>query len=545
MAKELNFSNDMRKKVYAGAHKVAQAVESTLGPAGRTVIVEMGSYPLVTRDGVTVAKNIDLEDPVENIGASLIRNISSTTDTDAGDGTSTSTVIADAIMSEGLKVIDNGVSPIGVKNGIDAAVKSVIDELKRITTEVETEDQILQVASISANNDKELGKLIAEAISTAGTAGVVTTGESKTAETYMDFVEGMSFPNGYISPYFSTDKDNLTVEFNDAYILLANKSISTINSLIPILDTMIKRNKPILIIAEDVEGEALSNLIINSLKGVIKVCAVKAPGFGDRKVDMLDDIAILTGGTVVKEEAGMRLEGTPETDLGRARTIKVTKDRTTIIGGAGDPDEINERIEKIQKELETVESEFEKEKLQERLARLAGGVAVIMVGDISETALKEKKFRIEDALNATRAAIEEGVIPGGGAALCHISETLKRRPHETPIAGGDGFDLGYDIVINAIQRPIKAIADNSGVSGEVVCNKVAEMGESGGYNALTGEYVDMMEHGIIDPVKVTRLALQNAASVASLVITSSCSITNKPEKNVDPMNGMVPMGEVY
>ena len=546
MSKELNFSNDMRKKVYAGAHKVAQAVSSTLGPAGRTVIIETGNYPLITRDGVTVARYVDLEDHVENIGASLIKNISSTTDTDAGDGTSTSTVIADAIMSEGLKVIDNGVSPIGVKNGIDAAVESVVEELKRITTEVETEDQILQVASISANNDRELGKLIAEAISTAGTAGVVTTGESKTAETYMDFVEGMSFPNGYISPYFSTDKDNLTVEFNDAYILLANKSISNINSLVPILDPMIRKNKPILIIAEDVEGEALSNLIINSLKGVIKVCAVKAPGFGDRKVDMLDDIAILTGGTVVKEEAGMRLESTPETDLGRARTIKVTKDRTTIIGGAGNPDEINERIEKIQKELETVESEFEKEKLQERLARLAGGVAVIMVGDVSETALKEKKFRIEDALNATRAAIEEGVIPGGGSALCHISETLKTRPHETPVAGGTGYDIGYNIVIDAIKKPIKAIADNSGVSGEVVCNKVAELGENYGYNALTGEYVDMMKNGIIDPVKVTRLALQNAASVASLVITSSCSITNRPDdKKNNPYEGMVPMGDVY
>ena len=306
MAKELNFSNDMRKKVYAGAHKVAQAVESTLGPAGRTVIVEMGSYPLVTRDGVTVAKNIDLEDPVENIGASLIRNISSTTDTDAGDGTSTSTVIADAIMSEGLKVVDNGVSPIGVRNGIEAAVDSVVEELKRITTEVETEDQIVQVASISANNDKELGKLIAEAISTAGTAGVVTTGESKTTETYMDFVEGMSFPNGYISPYFSTDKDALTVEFEDAYILMCNKVVSNITPLLPILDALAKAGKPLLLIAEDVDGEALSTLIVNSLRGLIKVCAIKAPGFGNSKKDQLEDIAILTGGQVVSDETGVR-----------------------------------------------------------------------------------------------------------------------------------------------------------------------------------------------------------------------------------------------
>lgn len=544
MAKELNFSNDMRKKVYAGAHKVAQAVESTLGPAGRTVIVEMGSYPLVTRDGVTVAKNIDLEDTVENIGASLIRNISSTTDTDAGDGTSTSTVIADAIMSEGLKVVDNGVSPIGVRNGIEVAVESVVEELKRITTEIETEDQIVQVASISANNDKELGKLIAEAISTAGTAGVVTTGESKTTETYMDFVEGMSFPNGYISPYFSTDKDALTVEFEDAYILMCNKVVSNITPLLPILDALAKAGKPLLLIAEDVDGEALSTLIVNSLRGLIKVCAIKAPGFGNSKKDQLEDIAILTGGQVVSDETGVRFESLTVQDLGRARTIKVDKDRTTIIGGFGDADEIQSRINKIQKDIEAEKSDYEKEKLQERLARLAGGVAVIMVGDVSETALKEKKFRIEDALNATRAAIEEGVIPGGGSALCHIAETLKTRAHETPVAGGTGYDLGYDIVIKAIQRPLKAIAENAGLSGDVVYNKVAELGDNFGYNALTGEYTDMMKAGIIDPVKVTRLALQNAASVASLVITSSCCITTKKEKNRN-MDDMVPINTVY
>ncbi len=541
MAKELNFSNDMRKKVYAGAHKVAQAVESTLGPAGRTVIIETGNYPLITRDGVTVAKYVDLDDHVENIGASLIKNISSTTDTDAGDGTSTSTVIADAIMSEGLKVIDNGVSPIGVRNGIESAVSDVIGELKRMTTEVETEDQILQVAAISANNDKELGKLIAEAISTAGTAGVVTTGSSKKADTYMDFVEGMSFPNGYISPYFSTDHDNMTVELENAYILMCDKTITSINSIVSILDGVVRENKSLLIIAEDVTGEALSNLIVNYLKGNIRVCAVKAPGFGESKKDMLDDIAILTGGTVVKESAGMRLEGTPMTDLGRATTIKVTRDRTTIVGGLGNPDEIDERVNKIQKELASADSDYDKEKLQERLARLAGGVAVIMVGDVSETALKEKKFRIEDALSATRAAIEEGIIPGGGSALCHISETLKRRSKSEQ----SGFNIGYDIVINAIKQPIKCIAENAGVSGEVVADKVSGLGETFGYNALTGEYVDMMKAGIIDPVKVTRLALQNAASVASLIITSSCSITDKPEPKKDPYEGMVPMGEVY
>ena len=542
MAKNVVFSDEMRKAVYGGAHKVAQAVGSTLGPAGRTVLIDGGYSPLVTRDGVTVAKNVDLADPVENLGASLMKNISSSTDQDAGDGTSTATVIADAILAEGLKVVDNGVNPIQIKRGIEAAVKDVVEDLKSITQEVETEEQIAQVAAISANNDKELGQLIADAISKVGTAGVVTTAESNTGSTYMDFVEGMAFDRGYMSPYFSTDRDNLTVEYNNPYILITDKSIGNIQTILPILDALSREGRPLLIIADDIEAEVLSALIVNSLRGVIKVCAVKSPGFGDRKKDMIQDIAILTGGQLITEDFGLRLETSTLSDLGQAVSVKVTKDSTTIIGGQGEAKNIEARVKLIQKQIDEATSDYDKEKLQERLARLAGGVAVIKVGDVSETALKEKKFRIEDALNATRAAISEGIIPGGGTALCQISK--ERSIHETPKGEGDGYDKGYDIVIKAIQEPVKKIADNAGVSGEVVADKVRNSKKGIGYNALTGEYVDMLKAGVVDPVKVTRLALQNAASVASLIITSSASITTIPEKQEPESAGMVPMGSM-
>ena len=543
MAKNVVFSDEMRKAVYGGAHKVALAVGSTLGPAGRTVLIDGGYSPLVTRDGVTVAKNIDLADPVENLGASLMKNISSNTDQDAGDGTSTATVIADAILAEGLKVVDNGVNPIQVKRGIDAAVKDVVEDLKGMTQEVETEEQIAQVAAISANNDKELGQLIADAISKVGTAGVVTTAESNTGSTDMDFVEGMAFDRGYMSPYFSTDRDNLVVEYNNPYILITDKSIGNIQTILPILDAISREGRPLLIIAEDVEAEVLSALIVNALRGVIKVCAVKSPGFGDRKKDMVQDIAILTGGQLITEDLGLRLETSTIADLGQAVSVKVTKDNTTIIGGQGESANIEARVKQIQKQIDEATSDYDREKLQERLARLAGGVAVIKVGDVSETALKEKKFRIEDALNATRAAIAEGIIPGGGTALCQISK--ERTFHETPKAEGAGYDKGYDIVIKAICEPVKKIAENAGVSGEVVADKVKNSTQKGvGYNALTGEYVDMLKAGIVDPVKVTRLALQNAASVASLIITSSASITTIPEKAEPESAGMVPMGSM-
>lgn len=542
MAKNVVFSDEMRKAVYGGAHKVAKVVASTIGPSGRTVLIDGGYSPLISRDGVTVAKNIDLEDPIENLGASLMKNISSNTDQDAGDGTSTATVIADSILSEGLKVVNNGVNPIQVKRGIDQAVKDVTEELKKLTVEVETEEQIAQVAAISANNDKELGQLIADAISKVGTAGVVTTAESNTGATFMDFVEGMAFDRGYLSPYFSTDRDNLTVEFNNPYILITDKSIGNIQTILPILDSISREGRPLLIIADEIENEVLSALIVNSLRGVIKVCAVKSPGFGDRKKDMMQDIAILTGGQLITEDLGLRLETATLADLGQAVTVKVTKDNTTIIGGEGNAENIEARVKQIQKQIDEANSDYDREKLQERLARLAGGVAVIKVGDVSETALKEKKFRIEDALNATRAAISEGIIPGGGTALCQISKKLSH--HETPETEGAGYDIGYDIVIKAIQEPVKQIADNSGVSGEVVAAKVRELESGIGYDALSGKYVNMIGAGIVDPLKVCRLALQNAASVASLIITSSASITTIPEKQVPESAGMVPMGNV-
>lgn len=535
MSKEINFSDEMRKKVYEGAHKVAQAVGSTLGPAGRTVIIDNGYAPLVTKDGITVAKSISLKDPVENLGAKLITSIGQTQDTESvGDGTSTASVLADAIISEGLKVVEVGINPIELKRGINAAVKDVIEGLKGITTEVETEEQISQVATIAANNDLELGKLISQAISQVGSAGVVTTAESSTGETYMDFVEGMSFDNGYISPYFSTDKENLTVDFDKAYILITDKTISNVNSLLPILDAVSGQGRPLLIISDGVEGDALSTIVINSLRGNIKVCAIKAPGFGDRRKDMLQDIAILTGGQFITEDAGLKLETSTLSDLGMAETIKVTKDRTTIIGGYGEEEYISNRVKRIEKEIEESTSDYDKEKLQERLARLAGGVAVLRVGDISEASLKEKKFRIEDALNATRAAIEEGIVPGGGTALAQISQDLKAK--KAPLEESTGFNIGYDIVVKAIKEPVKKIASNSGVSGEVVVDKVSSGPKGVGYNAIKGTYVDMVKEGIIDPVKVTRLALQNAASVASLILTSSASITEEPE---DPSKGLL------
>lgn len=528
MSKEITFNENLRKRLFTGTKTAVDAVASTLGPAGRTVLIDGGyGSPTITKDGVTVAKSVEMDDEVANMGATLIKEISSTTDEQAGDGTTTASVISLAILEEGLKAIDAGTNPIKLRNGINQAVEDIVEELKKNTKEVETEEQISQVASISANNDIELGKLIAEAINQVGSVGVVTTAESNTGETYMEFVEGMSFDNGYLSPYFSTDHDNLTVEYENARVLLTDKSITNIKSILPILETVSQEGKPLLIISDNVEGEALSTLILNSLRGIIKVCAVKAPGFGDRKKDMLQDIAILTGGTLITEDVGLSLETASMKDLGTVDSIKVTKDRTTIIGGKGDKSEINVRVSHIQKEIENATSDYDKEKLQERLARLAGGVAVIKVGDISETALKEKKYRIEDALNATRAAIEEGIVPGGGTALCQIAEKFSKNK----ISGDEDFVRGYKIVLKAIEKPVWQIATNAGLSGDVVVNKVKTSKTGIGFDALNGDFKDMVENGIIDPVKVTRLALQNAASVASLILTSSCSITTKVDKN--------------
>lgn len=536
MAKEITFNEELKKKLFTGVKTAVDSISSTLGPSGRCVLIDNGyGYPTATKDGVTVAKAIELEDTVENVGAQLIKSISSATDNDVGDGTTSASVIALGILSEGLKATDNGVNPIKLRNGINEAVKDVVVELKGITEEITTEEQISQVAAISANNDSELGDLIAEAISTVGNAGVVTTAESKTGDTYMEFTEGMSFDNGYLSPYFSTDRQNLVTEFEDPYILLTDKPITNLEVLINVLNSVARSGRPLVIIGEAVEGDALASLIVNSVKGVLRVCAVKAPSFGDNRKAMLEDIAILTGGTVISESVGMRLEDTTELQLGTCSSIRITKDKTTILNGGGLKENIDNRINQIKSEIESA-SDFTKEKLQERLAKLAGGVAVIKVGDVSETALKEKKYRIEDALNATRSAIEEGIIPGGGVALCQISKKLKEK-HD--IKGDEDFMRGYNIVLDAIVTPTRTIAENCGVSGDVVVSKVQSLEDGVGFDALTGDFVNMVDAGIIDPVKVTRLALQNAASVASLVLTSSCAITKRPEPQQQQLPSMM------
>ena len=536
MSKEITFGDDLRKRLFKGVKTTVDAVSSTLGPSGRCVLIENSyGYPTSTKDGVTVAKAIELDDPVENMGATIVKNITGNTDQSAGDGTTTASVLTLGILEEGLKAVDVGVNPIKLRNGIQDAVDAVIKELKEsYTREVETEEQISQVATISANNDKTLGDLIAQAIKTVG-----TTGESSTCDTYMDFVEGMSFDKGFLSPYFCTDRDNLTVEYQKPYILMTDKVISNIQSILPILDKISREGKPLLIIAEDVEAEALSTIVINDMRGVFKVCAIKSPGFGDKKKEMLEDIAILTGGQVITDELGLSLETMTMDDLGMADSITVSKNRTTIIGGYGEGTVIDERVAHLEKEVKECTSDYEKERLQERLARLAGGIAVLKVGDVSETALKEKKYRVEDALNATRAGIDEGIIAGGGTALCQISHTLK---NSKEIHGDSDYMRGYNIVLDAITRPLKQIAENCGLSGDVVADKVQNSPKGVGFNALTGEYVDMIADGVIDPVKVTRLALLNASSVAGLILTSSCSITMKPDpKDNDPMNGMRPM----
>ena len=541
MSKEITFGDDLRKRLFKGVKTTVDAVSSTLGPSGRCVLIENSyGYPTSTKDGVTVAKAIELDDPVENMGATIVKNITGNTDQSAGDGTTTASVLTLGILEEGLKAVDVGVNPIKLRNGIQDAVDAVIKELKEsYTREVETEEQISQVATISANNDKTLGDLIAQAIKTVGSSGVVTTGESSTCDTYMDFVEGMSFDKGFLSPYFCTDRDNLTVEYQKPYILMTDKVISNIQSILPILDKISREGKPLLIIAEDVEAEALSTIVINDMRGVFKVCAIKSPGFGDKKKEMLEDIAILTGGQVITDELGLSLETMTMDDLGMAESITVSKNRTTIIGGYGEGTVIDERVAHLEKEVKECTSDYEKERLQERLARLAGGIAVLKVGDVSETALKEKKYRVEDALNATRAGIDEGIIAGGGTALCQISHTIK---NSKEIHGDSDYMRGYNIVLDAITRPLKQIAENCGLSGDVVADKVQNSPKGVGFNALTGEYVDMIADGVIDPVKVTRLALLNASSVAGLILTSSCSITMKPDpKDNDPMNGMRPM----
>ena len=526
-AKKLVYGDEARAKLKAGVDKLANAVKVTLGPRGREVILEKkwGS-PVVTKDGVSVAKEIELTDPYENMAAQLVKEVASKTADVAGDGTTTATVLTQAIYEEGLKAIASGANPIYVKRGIDEAVKIIVEELKKISKPVTGRKEIEQVATISANNDPEIGKIIADAMEKVGKDGVITVEESKSAETVLEVTEGMQFDRGYLSPYFVTNAEKMEAVLENPYILIYEKKINNIRELLPVLEKVVQTNRPLLIIAEDVEGEALATLVVNHIKGVLRVCAVKAPGFGERRKAMLQDIAILTGGTAITEDLGIKLESVDLDMLGKADKVVVDKDNTTIIGGKGNPEDIKARIEQIKKQIETTTSEYDKEKLQERLAKLAGGVAIIKVGAATEAELKEKKDRVDDAVHATKAAVEEGIVPGGGVALFRASRALCNVKEENPDKA-----WGIKIVKNACKVPLKQIAYNAGFEGSVIIEKIKDVDNINyGFNAATGEYVDMVEAGIIDPTKVVRTALQNAASIAGTMLTAECLVAEIKEK---------------
>ncbi|WP_456470161.1 chaperonin GroEL [Caminibacter sp.] len=544
MAKEIVYSDVARNELLAGVEKLADAVRVTMGPKGRNVLLQRSfGAPHITKDGVSVAKEIELKHPVENMGAQLVKEVASKTADEAGDGTTTATVLAHAIFKEGLKYITAGANPIAVKRGMDKAAQAIIEELKKMSKPVENKEQIEQVATISANNDKNIGKLIAEAMDKVGKDGVITVEEGKSLQDELEVVEGMQFDRGYLSPYFVTDPERMVAEYNDAYILLYDKKISNMKDLLPLLEQMVQAgNKPLLIIAEDVDGEALATLVVNKLRGVLNVVAVKAPGFGDRRKAMLQDIAILTGGQVISEELGRTLESATLQDLGQAGRIVVDKENTTIVDGKGDKAAIEARIKQIKKEIEETTSDYDKEKLQERLAKLSGGVAVIKVGAATETEMKEKKDRVDDALSATKAAVEEGIVIGGGAAILKAAK-------KTEVESVDPDEqIGIDIIKRAVKAPIKQIAENAGYEPGVVALTVEEADENVGFNAATGEYVDMFEAGIIDPTKVERIALQNATSVSGLLLTTEAAVTEEPKEEKAPaapdmgMGGMGGMG---
>jgi chaperonin GroEL len=534
-AKELLFEEEGRRALLRGVEKLARAVKVTLGPAGRNVILEkkFGS-PSITKDGVTVAKEVELPDPFENLGAQLVREVASKTSDVAGDGTTTATILAEAIFKNGLKYIASGANAIELKRGIDAAVEKVVSELKKMSREVQGRKEISEVASISANNDKEIGEKIAEAMDKVGKDGVITVEEAKGIETYVEIVEGMQFDRGYVSPYFVTNAEKMECVLEDPYILIYDKKISSIRDILPVLEKVAQHGKPILVIAEEVEGEALATLVVNKLRGVLQACAVKAPGYGDRRKAMLEDIAILTGGKVISEEAGMKLESTQISDLGRAKRVVVDKDNTTIVEGYGSKDNIKARIAQIKAQIEETKSDYDREKLQERLAKLAGGVAVIYVGAATETEMKEKKARIEDALHATKAAVEEGIVPGGGVAYIRTRKALE----SVKLEGDKNF--GLEIIKQALSEPLKQIAENAGYNGAIIAEKVEQLPETHGFDALTGEFKDMIEAGIIDPTKVERIAIQNAASIAGLLLTTEALVTEIKEKkkeNLPPAGG--------
>jgi chaperonin GroEL len=539
-AKQLIFDEQARQALLKGVQKLARAVVATLGPKGRNVVIDkkFGS-PTVTKDGVTVAKEIELECPYENMGAQMVREVASKTSDAAGDGTTTATVLAEAIYREGLKYVTSGASPIGIQRGIAKAVEAAVEHLGKISKKVKDKEEIKQVATVSANWDETIGDIIADAMDKVGKDGTITVEEAKSIETTLEVVEGMQFDKGYLSPYFVTNAETMEAKMEDAYILNYEKKISSLKDLLPILEKVAKAGKPLLIISEEVEGEALATLVVNKLRGTINVCAVKAPGFGDRRKSMMEDIAVLTGGKCITEDLGIKLESIGLEDLGRAKSIVVDKENTTIVEGYGKSSEIQGRVNQIRRQIEETTSDYDGEKLQERLAKLAGGVAVINVGAATETEMKEKKARVEDALHATRAAVEEGIVPGGGVALIRCLAAI-----EAVKGSNDDEQIGVDIIKRAVESPLRSLAANAGVEGSLIVQEVKKRKGNEGYNVATGEYEDLVKAGVVDPKKVTRSALQNAASIAGLLLTTECLITDAPEKDKAPAGGGGGMGDM-
>jgi len=541
-AKDVKFSRDARERMLRGVNILADAVKVTLGPKGRNVVIDKSfGAPRITKDGVTVAKEIELEDKFENMGAQMVREVASKTNDIAGDGTTTATVLAQSIVQEGAKAVAAGMNPMDLKRGIDLAVAEVVASLAKSAKKIKTSEEVAQVGTISANGEKEIGQMIAEAMQKVGNEGVITVEEAKTAETELEVVEGMQFDRGYLSPYFITNPDKMVAELEDAYILLHEKKLSNLQAMLPVLEAVVQTSKPLLIVAEDVEGEALATLVVNKLRGGLKIAAVKAPGFGDRRKAMLEDIAILTGGQVISEDLGIKLENVGLNMLGRAKRVRIEKENTTIVDGAGKKPEIQGRVAQIKQQIEETTSDYDREKLQERLAKLAGGVAVIRVGGATEVEVKEKKDRVDDALNATRAAVEEGIVAGGGVALLRATQSIK--------AKGENADqeAGINIVRRAVQAPARQIAANAGAEASIVAGKILEnKSATYGFNAQTGEYGDMINLGIVDPVKVVRTALQDAGSVAGLLVTTEAMIAEAPKKDTPspamPGGGMGGMG---
>ncbi|HFU7948816.1 TPA: chaperonin GroEL, partial [Escherichia coli] len=539
-AKDIRFGEDARARMVRGVNVLANAVKATLGPKGRNVVLEKSfGAPTITKDGVSVAKEIELADKFENMGAQMVKEVASKTSDNAGDGTTTATVLAQALIREGMKAVAAGMNPMDLKRGIDKAVTSAVEELKKISKPCSTSKEIAQVGSISANSDTDIGELIAKAMDKVGKEGVITVEEGSGLENELDVVEGMQFDRGYLSPYFINNPQSMQAELEDPFILLHDKKISNVRDLLPILEGVAKAGKPLLIVAEDVEGEALATLVVNTIRGIVKVCAVKAPGFGDRRKAMLEDMAILTGGTVISEEVGLSLEKATINDLGRAKKVQVSKENTTIIDGAGDTADIEARIKQIKAQIEETTSDYDREKLQERVAKLAGGVAVIKVGAATEVEMKEKKARVEDALHATRAAVEEGIVPGGGVALIRAKAAIAELK-----GANEDQNHGIAIALRAMEAPLREIVTNAGDEPSVVLNRVAEGTGAFGYNAANGEFGDMIEFGILDPTKVTRSALQNAASIAGLMITTEAMVAEAPKKEepAAPGGGMGGMG---